>query len=414
MDDVDVIVVGAGPAGNNAALGLAIRGYAVLVIDSREVIGDKLCTGIVGRECAQRFPIDPDFVYRQPRSAQLIAPGTETVRFEAAASQACVVDRVSYVASFANRARSAGAEYLLGQRVQRVIPRREGVTVVTDQGVHHARSLVLAAGFGSPLIRQVGLGSVSDYVAGVQAVVSTHGVDDVEVHLGNDVAPGFFSWLVPTLPDQALVGLLARKQAQAYLASFIQRLRQAGKIKDIITEATIWGIPLRPLKRTYRDRVLVVGDAAGQVKPTTGGGIFYSLLASEIAAQVLSEALAADDLSPARLSQYQARWKDLLAGELQVGYSARRLYEFLNDQQIGSLLTQAGANGFHSDLIGSSDVSFDWHSKMIAKVMGNPALGGALRLINPLLARLAPRSEIDEASSQLDTNHDEAQVNVDN
>ena len=410
----DVIVVGAGPAGNNAALGLATQGYSVTVIDWREAIGDKLCTGILGRECVQRFPIDQDLIYREPRSAQLVAPAAGTVRFEAAASQACVVDRVSYVASFANRARAAGAEYLLGQRVQRVVPQKEGVTVVTDQGVHRARSLVLAAGFGSPLIRQVGLGSVSDFVAGVQAVVSTNGVDDVEVHLGNDVAPGFFSWLVPTLPNRALVGLLARKQAQAYLTSFIQRLRQAGKIKDVITEATCWGVPLRPLKRTYRDRVLVVGDAAGQVKPTTGGGIFYSLLASEIAAQVLSEALAADDLSSGRLSQYQTRWKDLLAGELQVGYSARRLFEFLNDRQISSLVTQAGANGFHSDLVGSSDVSFDWHSKMIAKVMGNPALGGALRLINPLLARLAPHSEIDGASPQFDANHDEAQVKVEN
>lgn len=410
----DVIVVGAGPAGNNAALGLATQGYSVTVIDWREAIGDKLCTGILGRECVQRFPIDQDLIYREPRAAQLVAPAAGTVRFEAAGPQACVVDRVSYVASFATRARAAGAEYLLGQRVQRVIFQRESVTVVTDQGVRRARSLVLAAGFGSPLIRQVGLGSVSDYVAGVQAVVSTDGVDDVEVHLGHDVAPGFFSWLVPTLPDRALVGLLARKQAQAYLASFIQRLRQAGKIKDIITEATCWGVPLRPLKRTYRDRVLVVGDAAGQVKPTTGGGIFYSLLASEIAAQVLSEALAADDLSSGRLSQYQTRWKDLLAGELQVGYSARRLFEFLNDRQIGSLVTQAGANGFHSDLVGSSDVSFDWHSKMIAKVMGNPALGGALRLINPLLARLAPHSEIDGASPQFDANHDEAQVKVEN
>ena len=396
MDDVDVIVVGAGPAGNNAALGLATQGYAVSVIDSREVIGDKLCTGIVGRECAQRFPINPDHVYRRPRSAQLIAPGTETVRFEVATPQACVINRVAYVASFADRARAAGAQYILGQRVHRVNVDGQGVTVVTGQGSHRARALILSSGFGSPLIRQIGLGSVTDHVTGVQAVVSTGEIDDVEVHLGHDVAPGFFSWLVPTLPGQALVGLLARRQAQTYLAGFIQRLCRLGKIKEIVTEAACWGIPLRPLKRTHQDRVLVVGDAAGQVKPTTGGGIYYSLMASEIAAQVLSEALHEDDLSSSRLRQYQTQWKSLLAHELEVGYSARRLYEFLSDHQIGSLVRQAGANGFRQDLIGSSDVSFDWHSKMIGRVMGNPALGGALRLINPLLAKLARRPDPDE------------------
>ena len=79
----DVIVVGAGPAGNNTALGLASRGHAVTVIDWRHDIGDKLCTGLLGRECIRRFPIDPNFIYREPHSAELIAPGAGTVRFEA-------------------------------------------------------------------------------------------------------------------------------------------------------------------------------------------------------------------------------------------------------------------------------------------------------------------------------------------
>ena len=353
----DVIVVGAGPAGNNAALGLASEGYSVTVIDSRHQIGDKLCTGLVGRECVRRFPIDPNLVYREPQSALLLAPGSSPVYFEAAVPQACVVDRVAYVASFAKQARDAGAVYKLGHRVHRIVPEKHGVKVMTDHGIRQARSLVLAAGFGSPLVRQIGLGSVTDYVTGVQAVVSTPGNDEVEVHLGRDMAPGFFSWLVPTLPNRALVGLLSRRGAQSHLARFTQVLREAGKINDIVTEAACWGIPLRPLKRTYQDRVLVVGDAAGQVKPTTGGGIYYSLLASEVAAQVLAKSLRTGDLSSSKLSGYQSRWRELLADELEIGYSARRLYEFLTDQQIGLLVRRAGANGFHSYLVNSSDVS---------------------------------------------------------
>ena len=397
----DVIVVGAGPAGNNTALGLASEGYSVTVIDSRYEIGDKLCTGLIGRECANRFPIDPSFIYREPNSARLVAPGAGTLFFETAKPQACVVDRVAYVASFAQRAREAGATYLLGQRVEKIISQEHGVTVITGEGSHQARAVVLATGFGSPLVKNAGLGTVSDYVTGVQAVVSTDGKDDVEVHLGGHVAPGFFSWLVPTSPGRALVGLLSRKKAQTRLTGFIQQLRQDGKINEVVDETAKWGIPLRSLKHTYQDRMLVVGDAAGQVKPTTGGGIYYSLLASEAASQVLSEALADDDLSSGNLSRYQSRWQELLADEMEVGYSARRLYEFLSDQQIGSLVKRAGANGFNSELVDASEGTFDWHSKMIGQIMGNPGLGGALRMINPLLARLAHHPENGSAQPEV-------------
>ena len=277
----DVIVVGAGPAGNNTALGLASRGYAVTVIDAGHNIGDKLCTGIVGQECTRRFPIDPSLVYQDASAADVTAPGASNIRFEASGPQGQIINRVAYVASFAQRAQAKGANYLLGERVQSVSPDADGVTVSTNRGTYRSRALVLASGFGSPLTRQVGLGTVADHVTGTQVEVSTLGVDrgvdgrvgEVQIFLGHDVAPGFFSWLVPTSPGRALAGLLARRQAPDYLSKFIQQLRQDGKIDAVVGNCACWGIPLRPLKNTYKDRVLVAGDAAGQTKPTTGGGI---------------------------------------------------------------------------------------------------------------------------------------------
>ena len=385
----DVIVVGAGPAGNNAALELASMGYSVTVIDARTKIGDKLCTGIVGQECARRFPIDPALVHKQAYSAQVNAPDCGQVRFETDVPQAQIVDRVGYVSSFARRAMEAGATYLLGHRVERIASGDDGVSVFTHQGRHQSRSLILAAGFGSPLTRQIGLESVSDYVTGTQVEVSVKALAEVEVFVGKNVAPGFFSWLVPTSQGLGLVGLLARQQAPAHLESFLARLQQEGKIEGVPGEVACWGIPLRPLRRTYQDRVLVVGDAAGQVKPTTGGGIYYSLLASEIAAHTMDEALSANDLSAVKLSEYQKGWKRLLSQELEVGYSARRLFEALSDNQISSLVQQAGTNGTSDYLVNSKGVSFDWHSRMIRQVMAHPVLGGALRLVNPLLAHFA-------------------------
>lgn len=390
----DVIIVGAGPAGNNTALGLAAQGYAVTVIDWRQNIGDKPCTGIVGQECLRRFPIDPALVYREARTARVVAPEDHSIQIQTKKPQASIIDRVGYVASFAHQAHAAGASYRLGQRALQIIPEPQGVTVIADQGTYRARAAVLACGFGSPLIRQLGLGPVADYVTGIQTLVATKNVQDVEIYLGQQTAPGFFSWVVPTLPDQALVGLLARRKAQAYLAQFLQGRQRDGRVGDIIKGPACWGIPLRPLKRTYRDRVLVVGDAAGQVKPITGGGIYYSLLASEIAVAVLAEGLAADELSSGFLSQYQRRWKVLLSDELEAGYSARRLYEFLTDQQISSLVRHTGASGLHEELLRSSEPSFDWHSQIIARAISHPVLNSMVRLVNPLLAKFTPASEV--------------------
>ena len=382
-------MVGAGPAGNNAALLLASQGYRVTVIDSRENIGDKLCTGLVGEECFRRYPIDPSLVYREIEAARVIAPSSEVIRFETQRPVARVVDRVAYVSSFADKARDAGAQFLLGQRVVRVEQHKDRVSVFTNEGTLDARSLVLAAGFGTQLNRQLGLGEASDYVVGIQALVETNGLDEVEVYLGRDVAPGFFAWLVPTEPGYALAGLLVRKNAPEQFAEFISARTAETKIKEQVSKAICWGIPLRPLRKTYADRVLVVGDAAGQVKPTTGGGIFYSLLASEIASGSLDQALRDDNLSAGSLRAYQKEWKNLLSHELEVGYSARRAFEFLGDSHISSMVHQASRNGFVAELANSPDVSFDWHSSMIGKIMGHPTLGCVLKLVNPVLSRLA-------------------------
>ena len=389
----DVIVVGAGPAGNNTALELANRGHSVTVIDWRQDLGDKVCTGIIGQECSRRFPVEPELIYREASSAQLIAPSSGPVQFQASSTQAKIVNRVAYVASFAHRAQRAGAKYLLGQRVVQVKRDSDEITVTTGQGSHRAKALVLAAGFGSHLPQQLGFGTVPDHVAGVQAVVESRGIDQVEVQLGSDTAPGFFSWFVPTSPGRALIGLLARRRPQEYLARLIAREKSKGRIIGVLNEPASWGVPLRPLKRTYSDRVVVVGDSAGQVKPTTGGGIFYSLMAGEVAAQVLSAGLKSGDLSANQLRGYQNGWQDLLAHELEAGYSARRLYECLTDKQIGLLVKQAVNAGMPEDLSSAEDFSFDWHSHTISRVMGHPVLGRALKLINPVLARFTPSNE---------------------
>jgi flavin-dependent dehydrogenase len=365
-------------------------------VDSRRRIGDKLCTGIVGHECTRRFPLDRSLIFRDAQQARIVSPKGEAVTLGGREVQAHVVDRVAYVASFSDRAREAGASYLLGYRATEVSLGSDGaaVQVAGDDEVRtlRGRALVLATGFGSELAGRLQLGRVGDFVTGVQAEVLAPSVDEIHVYFGQGVAPGFFAWLVPTSKGKALVGLLSRRRGLEHLANLVLRLQVEGKVEGMTRPPAKWGVPLRPLKRTFGERLVVVGDAAGQLKPTTGGGIYYALLASEVAAEALDWAFRRGDLSGGQLSSYEREWKALLSRELEVGYSARRLFELLKDCQIDFLVHAIASNGVHQELADLDSLSFDWHSDVIARLMGHPMLGKALSFINPMLATLASHS----------------------
>ncbi len=105
----DTIVIGAGPAGNNAAYRLANLGYKVAVLDWRHKLGDKLCTGIIGRECLNRFPVDNPIIYREASSARFFPPSGDSLHVAKKGTQAYIIDRVAYVGSLARKAEMAGA-----------------------------------------------------------------------------------------------------------------------------------------------------------------------------------------------------------------------------------------------------------------------------------------------------------------
>ena len=399
----DAIVAGAGPAGNMAALRLAEAGRDVLVLDWRHNVGDKLCTGIIGRECFERFRPDPATVFHEARSARVFSPAGASYRFERDRPEAYVIDRVAFVASLSRRAMEAGASYVLGGKVAGISATGCGVDVETaspdGNRKYSARAIVVASGFGSPLLKMAGLGDGASlqYMIGCQAKVSAPGLVETEVYLGNDIAPGSFAWLVPLRGSMALAGMVSRERNGGRMDRFLDLLRDGGRIDSALEQPRRWGIPIEPLPRTFGDRVLAAGDAAGLAKPTTGGGIYYSLLSGEIAAEVMGDALAADDLSAERLSGYERRWKGIFGAEMDVGYLARQAFEYLDDGQIDALIEALVSRGVDRDVVASSEFAFDWHSRMILKAVRHRRMAGFLRGfgqgLTPLLARLSRTAE---------------------
>jgi len=209
---------------------------------------------------------------------------------------------------------------------------------------------------------------------GAQAEVETRGVGEVEIYFGQEVAPGFFAWVVPTSSQRALVGLLSRRRPGAYLRRLISSLQAQGSIVSAEAELSYGGVPLRPLPRTYGERLIVVGDAAGQVKPTSGGGIYYGLLCADIAANNLHLALENDDLSAKGLVSYERGWRKRLGRELRIGYWARKFYERLSDRQIDRLFDIIKSNGIDEALLKADDLSFDWHRKVVLRLIKYLAL----------------------------------------
>jgi flavin-dependent dehydrogenase len=104
-------------------------------------------------------------------------------------------------------------------------------------------------------------------------------------------------------------------------------------------------LPLGSIRRTYADRVLALGDAAGLVKPTTGGGIYYSAVSGEIAGEVLGRALADGRLSAANLSDYERRWRRRFQSEFNAQQALRCIAQRMRDADIDALFDLAGTDG---------------------------------------------------------------------
>ncbi len=389
----DVAVIGGGPVGSRVACQLAGAEHKVVVLEQKESPGEKICcTGIVSQECTRAFDIEDNLILRQVKSATLFSPSGKVLRLERPATQACILDRLAFDIALARRAQDKGAEYVFRSPVKNLAVSRDRVRIETlRQGERvdlEARAAVIASGFNSQLVRELGLGSIKHFFAGAQAEVETDPLDEMELYFGEEIAPGFFAWLVPTSPLKARIGLLTRHHPGHYLKKLISSLAAQEKIASAEAELRYGRVPIKPLTRTYHDRRLVVGTAAGQVKPTTGGGIYYGLLCADIAANTLHQALASNDLSARGLADYERKWQQKLGQELKKGYRVRSFYQHLSDPQINKLFDTIDAKGMAEVLLQDSDVSFDWHSGGLLRLLGSVAIS---RITQALKSPLHPR-----------------------
>ena len=374
-EKTDIIVVGGGPCGSYAAYTAVRHGAEVTVCEEHEEAGaPRHCAGHLNISSLKRLGIElpQDVIENTIKGAVFISPSGKQFVLRCRNPVTYVVNREIFDKHLAELAIQSGANYRFKSRVESLVLDSGSVKGVALQGNKLKANIVIdAEGCSSKLLKQTGLkGLKSGMVArGIQAEVDGfEGIEEhmVEVYFGRNVAPGFFAWIIPRKDGTAKVGLATRTgNPQEYLRRFMEKHPVACEKlkKSRPTYTSVHPIPMEgPLPRTVSDGFLAAGDAASQVKPTTGGGVIFGLTCAQIAGEVACEAVDVQDFSETFLSRYQSRWKRMVGFELNTMFRMRKMLDSLSDRRLDNVIGLCSRLGVDNVLEKAGDLDFQGRS----------------------------------------------------
>lgn len=382
----DVTIVGGGPGGLATAARLAGAGHSVTLVEEHPGFGDPVhCTGVLADDAFEELGVPRSVVLNPLSTARFHSPSGLDISYTSPSTEAVVIDRVAFDQRLAVAAADAGATLLTGARATLVDVQSSHVTVTVDgqgegQRELRSRAVVLACGANYRFQQQLDLGAPSVHLASAQLELPATRSGDVEVYFGSELAPRGFAWAVPVARQGAShvrLGVMCSGNAADHFRRLVDKVGPSWGVDPATVGAPRRRLlPLTTIRRTYGPRVLAVGDAAGLVKPTTGGGIYYSLVSASLAAETLDVALRRDDLSAAALAPYEAGWRGRLASEFRAQLALRLLAQRLPDRAIDALWELARTDGIMP--IVRRTARFNKHRDLIVALFRHP---GARRVL---------------------------------
>lgn len=340
--------------GGQAARLLAAKGHDVLLVEEHARVGEPVqCAGLFTPRIFDLVDFSMDLVFMNAvRGAHVWSPEGRLVALDGGKTMAVAVDRGEFDRQCVESAKRAGAE--VRTRVKAVAAERDadGVTVTLRHAdgsttKERARMVVGADGVQSRVAKWFDLPRAREVIPcyGAQVEGTRLPPDVVQMWVGQERAPGFFSWMIPTDPEgrtgkvEVGVDIKAPLEAKRYY----ERMWTDPSSKRFLSDDArscfdiCACIPLGPIKATSSERVALVGDAAAQTKPTSGGGVYTGLACAGHLAEVASLALEEDDLSGPRMAEYHDRWYEDIGRELYVGWRLRKAFMHLSDAQVEEL-----------------------------------------------------------------------------
>ena len=359
MAEYDVVVVGAGPAGSMTAKWAAKGGARVLMVEKRQEIGSPVrCGEGISRSWLDSVGItlDAKSVARQVKGAKIVAPnGSSFYLSEKMAGNevGIVLERVFFDKLLARDAVKAGADLMLKTSAVKLLKTGDKVTGVTIKSWGETKDIkcgcvVGADGYESQVGRWAGINTSlapRDITSCFQYRLTNinHEADYCEFVLGSK-APGGYIWIFPKNEDTANVGIgmqLTKLKDPAdvkkYLDKYIQndpRLKKGRPLELVSGAVSICA----PIDKAIGSGILLVGDAARQIDPITGGGISNSCKAAKVAGEVLARATREKDFSERSLQRYEKGWRDLIENHLYRNWMAKEKLVTLTDDTFNKVI----------------------------------------------------------------------------
>lgn len=359
MKYYDVIVVGAGPAGSMTAKHAAKNGASVLLIEKRQEIGSPVrCGEAISKRWFKDVGIQPSskWIANEVKGAKITSPDGSSLYIDekiAGREVGTVIERDIFDMELAKDAVKAGAETMLKTSVYGLI--QENGKVIGVKAKHlgetfeiNAKVVVGADGFESQVGRWAGIDTSlkpRDISTCLQYRMTNIDCDPdhCEFIIG-DVSIGGYVWVFPKDDDTANigVGLLLSKihekgMVKAYLDNFIKKHPEysKGSVMDIVAGAVS---VCAPIDRTVGDGIVLVGDAARQIDPMTGGGVANACIAGKVAGEVLGKSVKENDFSEGFLVQYEKGWRKRFEESLFRNWIAKEKLISLGNENINKIV----------------------------------------------------------------------------
>jgi digeranylgeranylglycerophospholipid reductase len=302
------------------------------------------CSGVVSLNGLKLLGLEQhhSFSQRLVRGARFYPPCDRQVEVRKSEPVALILNRMKLDQYVAKQALTAGVELKTNTRASKFERRTGGTARVTLQNGEKVscKMVVDASGAGSRLPEQAGLATPdwSHILPGLQyELVGAQKQDDlVELYFGSEVAPGFFAWGIPTGDYSVRVGLASRKGNVKKLLDKLVGERWPKATIDATKPGSV--LVSGPINRCWSYNFLVAGDAAGQVKQTTGGGIVVGGCCGQLAGRAASAYVSAGPEEGVKfLREYDLKWKEMFEADLRRMSLARRVFAGLSDETMDRL-----------------------------------------------------------------------------